>query len=385
MSPRWIRTQDELRELARRLESASIVALDSESDSFHHYQEKVCLLQVATEAGESYLVDTLELKDLHALDALMAAPTLEKVFHGADYDVATLRRDFGFRFASLFDTMVASRFLGRPEVGLQASLAKEFGVVISKDFQRTDWSVRPLSPQQEEYAAADVLHLIPLCRRLQAELRATGRDAWVREECDSIAQAPAASAVREPADFLRAKGARDLSPLSLAVLRELYALREDWARRLDRPLFKVIPDEALFIIALRRPADERALARIPGCPASVKRNGRDLIDAVRRGEATPKDRLPVFPVRERIRNPNFDRTLIDRLKSWRAGAADRMKLDPGLLLPQRLIDRIARERPKDRTALTGVDGLRGWRIEAFGNELLDVLVREPAGGNGDQA
>src|SRR4029453_5331053 len=111
-------------------------------------------------------VDPLAGEDMSALAPLLADPGIVKILHGADYDVTTLKRDFGFRFASLFDTMIAARFLGLPEVGLQAVARAELGVELSKESQKDDWSRRPLTPVQEAYALADVQHLIPLHTRL---------------------------------------------------------------------------------------------------------------------------------------------------------------------------------------------------------------------------
>ena len=155
----WIRTGVELGAFARELAGVHALALDSESDSLHHYKEKVCLVQIATDRGHAVLVDPLELPDLTPLASVFADPAVTKVLHGADYDVTTLNRDFGFVFGGLFDSMIAARFLGLPQIGLQAVAKAELGVEISKDSQKDDWSVRPLQAKQEAYALADVQHM----------------------------------------------------------------------------------------------------------------------------------------------------------------------------------------------------------------------------------
>src|SRR5262245_17520024 len=168
MTP-WIRTPDDLRAYVGRLDGARALALDSESDSLYHFKEKVCLVQLASDRGEAALLDPLALRDLAPLHKVMADPKVAKVLHGADYDVTTLKRDFGFVFAGLFDTMIASRFLGLPAIGLQAVALAELGIALSKDSQKDDWSVRPLSPRQEAYALADVRHLLALQQKLEAK------------------------------------------------------------------------------------------------------------------------------------------------------------------------------------------------------------------------
>ena len=199
----WIRTREELGRLAESLAGCAALALDTESDSLHHHVEKVCLVQLATDRGQARLVDPLALADLSALAPAMADPRMVKVLHGADYDVTTLKRDFGFRFAGLFDTMIAARFLGRPQIGLQALAQSELGVALSKDSQRDDWSRRPLTPTQEAYALADVAHLLRLRARLADELRQLGRLAWVEEESAVVAALEAARRGRDPEAYQR--------------------------------------------------------------------------------------------------------------------------------------------------------------------------------------
>jgi ribonuclease D len=182
---RWVRTPDELSLLGRALAVSASVALDTESDSLYHHVEKVCLVQIADDKGEACLVDPLVLKDLSPLTPVMADAAVVKVLHGADYDVTTLKRDFGFRFAGLFDTMIAARFLGRPQIGLRRWQA-EPGVAL-EDSQRDDWSFRPLTATREAYALADAPHLLALYARLREELRGLGRPEWVQEESDAVA------------------------------------------------------------------------------------------------------------------------------------------------------------------------------------------------------
>src|SRR5262249_18021055 len=200
----WIRTTAELSELAGSLRGLRALALDTESDSLHHHREKVCLVQLGVEQG-GWLVDPLSARDLSPLDPLLAHPGMVKVLHGADYDVTTLKRDFGFTFAGLFDTMIAARFLGLPEIGLQALLRTEFGIALTKESQKDDWSRRPLTPTQEAYALADVTHLIALYERLAARLQAAGRLEWAREESAAVAALEAARRGRDPEAWQKIK------------------------------------------------------------------------------------------------------------------------------------------------------------------------------------
>lgn len=370
---RWIRTPAELAELAGILMKAGTVAVDTESDSFFHYFEKVCLLQFADGEGNSWLVDPLALKDLSALSPVMASPEVEKLFHGGENDIGLLKRDFKFEFARVRDTQAAARFCGRQELGLQALLDKEFGIRLSKVHQRTDWSRRPLDPGQVAYAAEDVRHLRKLRDRLQEDLVRRGREAWAWEEGEALgAMGPAP--VRDPADFLKAKGAKDLGPKAQLALRELFQLREGWAQRADLPLFKIVGDEALVTIAGRRPTNIEGLRGIRGLgPRMVDWRGHELLAALQRSESPSVAPIPKREFAPRVRRSTASCLLMDRLKGWRHEVAPKVELEAGVVLPQRLIEAIADVMPRDLEALAAVPGIRRWRLEAFGADLAKLI------------
>ena len=166
MQPDIITTSAALEELCRRLQGEAIVAVDLEADSMHHYREKVCLIQISS-ARETVLVDPLACSGLAPLGGILADPAVLKVMHGADYDIRSFHRDFGFEVANLFDTMIAAQFLGETEIGLAALLRKRFGVELDKQYQKADWSRRPLEPGMIEYAAKDTAHLIDLYSQIE--------------------------------------------------------------------------------------------------------------------------------------------------------------------------------------------------------------------------
>ena len=312
----WIRTKPDLEELARSLESCGAIGLDTESDSLYHHRDKVCLVQIATDRGDAFLIDSLAV-DLAPLAAAMADPRLVKVLHGADYDVATLKRDVGFSFASLFDTMIAARLIGKSELGLVAVARDELGVTLSKTNQKDDWSRRPLTPQQEAYALADVVHLVALRERLAERLVAVGRLEWLREECDAIAALQPLTRKRDPEAYLGIKGARRLAPRSLAALRELHAWRERRAEETDTPPFRILGNETLMKLAELLPASEAELRGVPGILPRLSRQAEALLDAVRRARELPEAELPALPRVPRPVVSDVAQRRIERLKAWR--------------------------------------------------------------------
>ena len=374
-APQWVRTQEELIRLAASLRGAEALAVDSESDSLHHFPEKVCLLQLATPGGRVFLVDPLAVRDLSPLGPVFADPTVIKVLHGAAYDLASIKRDFGFEFGRLFDTMVASQFLGMSEIGLSAVLRQILGVESGESRQKDDWAARPLSPVQERYAAADVRHLTTLRTRLVEALAARGREGWVEEECRALAATPAAARIFRPDDFCQIKGAMALDRRGLAVLRELFVVREAWAHASGRPPFKVIGNDTLLRLASARPTTEKALARIPGCtPTVASRHGEGILLAIGRGLAVSEAALPILRRGHKVRPAPAVARRIAALTTWRTEAAPRFGLEPGLLLPRRLIERLAEIAPSNAVALEAVDGIRHWRVGALGQEILAALA-----------
>ncbi len=366
----WIRTPEALAALARSLGGCRALALDTESDSLYHHFDKVCLVQVATENGGCLLVDALQLRDLSPLAPAMADPSLVKVLHGADYDVCTMKRDFGFSFASIFDTMIAARLLGRSELGLLALARDELGIALSKENQKDDWSRRPLTPQQEAYAVADVAHLIELQRRLAARLESLGRLSWLREECDAVATLEPAAKRRDPQAYLSIRGAKRLSRRALAVLRELHAWRERRAEETDVPPFRVLGNDGLLRLA-ELPADAKVLPG--GLPQRLQRHEGEILAAVGRAHALPDAGLPEVPRPVRPVLPDDVLRRVERLKVWRAAKAAELELDVSVVLPQRLVDKLAEAAPRDLEALGAIETLRRWRIETFGRDLIAAL------------
>ena len=370
----WVRTAAEVSQLAATLAGAPLVAVDTEADSLHHYPGKLCLVQIADAEGRAWLVDPLA-ADLSALAPVFADPATVKVLHAADNDLAYLKRLYGFAVAGLFDTAVAARCLGATALGLDELLRTRLGVDPGKSRQKDDWSRRPLTAEQEEYAANDVLHLMPLRERLMDELRASGRAEWAAEECAALAALPVPDRPQDPDAYLKLKGTKDLDGRGLAVLRELHRLRERLALELDRPPFMILGHDTLVLLAARQPRTEEELLAIPGVTTKVTRRlGAAALDAIAYGAAAAEADWPVRPRSARPNVPGAVRRRADTLRAWRTDAAKRVGLDPGFLLPQRLIDRLAADPPADRAALEAVEGMRRWRVELSGDEILQMLA-----------
>jgi ribonuclease D len=324
--------------------------------------------------GDVWLVDPLALPDLSALAPVFADPQPLLVVHAGDNDLAILKRRYGFAFASIFDTSIAARFLGGRSLGLDVLIETYLTVTLPPSRQKDDWSARPLSPAQIEYAAADVSYLFALKDKLIEALQQAGRLAWVTEECAALAAQPAVERVADPDAYLGLKGARDLMPRERAIVRALYDLREQLARAADRPPFKVLSEDILMAVARAAPRDAASLQEIKGVtPRVISRWGPAILSTVDKALALEPEQWPQL---ERRPRPPFVAAVsrrIDRLRRWRAGATERFGLEPGVLLPNRLIGAIAEAGPSSADDLARVEGIRRWRVEAFGQELVAAL------------
>jgi len=374
--PTWVGSADALEALVRRLVGVAEIAVDTEGDSLHHYPARLSLVQLAGPSGDAWVVDPLAVEDLGPLGRIFSDPRTTSVFHAGDNDLVDLKRRHGLTFARVFDTSVAARFLGAPALGLDVLLSSYLAVDLPPSRQKDDWSERPLSEAQLLYAVGDVAYLFALKAKLTEELERVGRLAWVEEECAALAAQLVVDRVIDPAAYAGMKGAKDLGPRGLAILRELHELRETLAIRLDRPPFKVFNDDVLVRVAIAVPVTRDALAEIAGMtPRVIARWGDEVLAAVNRGLAVADDALPVLERRPRPNIPAAVRRRIEMLRVWRGEATKRFGLEPGVLLPNRLIGAVAEAGPRDLEALAQVEGFRRWRVEAFGTELLAAIAR----------
>jgi len=372
----WIETPEGVSALAEAIDREPIVGLDSESDSFHHYQEQVCLLQFTT-TERDYVVDPLAVKDLSALARALTDPGREVVMNGADYDIVCLKRDFGIHFRKIFDTALAAQFLGYTATGLSALLERHFGVKVSKHHQRDEWFLRPLSPSQIDYALNDVRYLLPLRDRIRQELIDLKRLEWAEEEFETLTRREWTRETFRPDDFWRIRGSRDLTRREQAILRELAVMRDGRSRAVNRPPFKVISDHALTELARHRPRTIAGLKKIRGISdLMIRRFGEEIIEAVRRGLTVHDQDLPFPPRGERRKGDPLANKRLEMLKEWRHRRAAALKLDPGVLAPLSTLKVLAGSGAATVDALLTVAGLTRWRIREFGEEWIQLMNRK---------
>ncbi|MGE5250041.1 MAG: ribonuclease D [Bacteroidota bacterium] len=365
--PVWVNSAQHLGQMVDDLLQQPRLAVDTESNSLHAYRERVCLIQFSTSKID-YLVDPLALDDLSSLDGVFSNPGVEKVFHAAEYDLICLRRDFGYGFSNIFDTMHAARVLGYSAVGLDKLLGEKFGVQMDKRHQKADWAARPLTAEQVHYARLDTHYLIPLRDQLEAELREKGRLELAQEDFERAVSVDETRPKAVMEAWERYSGRRDLSVRELTILSELLRCREKIAASLDRPVFKVIEDSKLIAIARLEAESHEQLAEAGLSDKQIRLWGEPVLAAVRRGsEAAPVER-------RRTARPNDAMVArLDRLKSWRKKVAHEMGVESDIVLPKPYLQVLAEHAPRTSEALKKLMADSPRRYEQYGAQILKVL------------
>ncbi len=356
-----ITDQGDLASLAARLAGARAVALDTEFLRERTYRAELCLLQIA-DAGGAVCLDPLALGDLGALAPLAGAASPLKVMHACRQDIEVLLPAVGL-VRPVFDTQIAAGLAGLPaQIGYAELVRRRLGIELSKAHTRTDWSARPLAPEQISYALDDVRYLLPLAEQLTGELARLGRTAWLAEELAALTD-PGTYQVEPEDAWQRVKGLRGLDAARLRLARELAAWRERRAIRRNRPRGWILDDAALREIVLGAPRSLLELAATPGVPPGVvKHCGAEILERVRAADLP--DELP--PVNLRARPDRAKAALLEKLSAIHRATAAELSLSPEVLATRRDLERLAEGRR---------DGplLNGWRRAVVGERLLEAL------------
>ena len=367
-NPIWVAKLDDLKRMVNDLVRYPILAVDTESNSLFAYHETVCLIQFST-GEKDYLVDPLSVKDLSLLAPLFANPEIEKIFHAAEYDLICMKRSFGFKFVNIFDTMIASRILGRPSIGLAAMIESEFGITLDKRYQRANWGKRPLISAMLAYARLDTFYLIPLRNRLKVALQENDRWLLAREDFCRLCQVNSPSLDNGAESWWRITGSQDLTPGQAAILQELCNYRDERAKAADVPPFKVLGNKDLMEVARSCPKNQEELYSLTNISSNqIERHAGGLLQAVQRGlHAKPLYR-PSYP-----RPDEQFLNRLDMLRNWRKLTGHTLGVESDVILPREVLEQIAQNNPKQLDDLAVIMGSVPWRFERFGGQILKLL------------
>lgn len=365
-------------QVAARAVATGQVAIDTEFMSEGRYFPLLCLVQLAA-AGEDgrplvATIDAIADEDPAPLVAVLADPNVEVVVHAGRQDLAIIERAWATRPTSVFDTQIAAALTSTThQSSYQYLVGQLLGKSLRKSESFTRWDQRPLTDRQLAYARLDVEHLLALAAVLEERLRASGRVEWAHEECRLLEAASAEG--RDPEEvFRRLSASIDLKPLEAAVARELTVWREQAAREQDRPVRSVLPDRLITQLARRRPASLEALKQERGVGEGIlRRHGKQILSALRRGEQADPIELPGRPDLPRWYGPLS--ALVEALIRARC---EEQRIAPEMIANRAEVGEVVLQAVRDRTEPSANRLLTGWRREVVGEEVLELLRGERA-------
>lgn len=374
-----IETTQDLDDFFHRSEKCDIIAVDIESAGFYRYYSRVNLIQIATR-NEAAIIDPQKIEDFSPFQKFVAENPCQWVFHGGDYDISMLANDLEIYIPRMFDTRKAAELLGQRELGLRALTEKYLGFTLDKRLQRCDWSRRPLTIAMKEYGLLDAVCLIPIYDQLKHELLELDRMAWLEEECYHIAKAAREWKPSEQDSYsFRIKGSSRLSARSLAVLREVWTLRETIAKKQDRATFMVLGNQALLDIARQIPRSISGLSVIKSIGRDfLNRYGSELQAAIRAGiEADLTDLEKPFKSRDREELLNaWEGEIAKALREIRDDIANSLNLPASVIAPSHALYELAKSRPETLGDLVQCEILHEWQARLLAEDFLPVLQQE---------
>ena len=360
---RIVESTGDLAALVGEFEGAPYVCLDTEFMRDQTYWPKLCLMQAALPGGPAAIIDPLaDGMDLAPIYKLIADTSVVKVLHAARQDIEIFWHQGGVIPDPLFDTQIAAMVCGFGEAASYETLVRRLtNTDLDKSVRFTDWSRRPLSKRQLDYAIGDVTHLCKVYEKLDRELTRTGREAWVQEEIAALKDSDLYEL--DPANAWKRLKPRTTNKRFLAVLAAIAAWREIEAQSRDIPRQRVLRDEALLEIAAHPPEDGEALERMRAVPKgfAASRSGKTLLDAIGTGLKGPPPKPLEIDRSRRKREPSP--SAIDLLKTLLRLRAEEAKVAPRLIATSEDIEKLA-------AFEDGVVALHGWRAEVFGNDAI---------------
>ncbi|PIE81986.1 MAG: 3'-5' exonuclease [Chloroflexi bacterium] len=370
-SHQFITSQKAWQSCLEILQEHPSIALDLEANSMYAYRERICLIQISVPT-QDYIIDPLSSFDLTALGSILSDTNVQKVFHAAEYDLLLMKREYHWELNNLFDTMWAARILGYKRYGLANLLDTVFGIQISKQYQKSNWCKRPLSPEQLNYAQHDTHHLLALRDHFQKELDEAGRNIEALEIFADQTKVHPNNHDFDPDSFWSIHGVNELSGTQQAVLKKLNIYRDKEAQKRNQPLFKIFGDKTLFQLAQNMPRNYDELRPIYGMtPRQIKRFGKPILRIIDRSQHDPQPARP-----KRAKRPS-DAVICryEKLHYWRKTRAQKRGVESDVILSRDCLWDIARQNPHSADDLFHIETLGTWRRQTYGKEILSVLQK----------
>lgn len=373
-----VTTEEQLKAALAELEGAQRVSLDIESDSFYHYDERVCIVTISSER-KNYIIDALALGEAaRALQSLVARKDRPLLMHSANNDVLALKKAYRFEFGLIQDTALACTLLNYAQTSL-AHLAESFlGLRLPKDLQRHDWGQRPIEAAHAEYLVNDTRHLFEIHDKLSEELHHHGIYEEYELECRALVQSAPGKREFDPERFRRIKGHEELDASRRGALKALYAWRDSVARALNRAPFRVVSDSTLLDLARTPPSPGEDLAKRSGVGRwLIAEHDAAIRAAIMRGLSEPAPPRAPFKQKEGDDTRRLDprqRDILGKLKGWREKEAQARGLGLQTILPTPVMHELLLEPPRSVEDLARHPRVGQNRAKRYGEALLKMLA-----------
>ena len=373
----YIDTQDALDRAVGTIQKSSYLALDTESSSFYTYFNELCLLQFSCENLHG-IIDPLAGLNLSSLGAVMENPDIEKIFHAAASDIVELKRDLGWKFVNVFDTFLACKYLGLESCSLSALAHFYCGVTLEKGEQKSNWKQRPLTQSQLDYAHLDTLYLSAIRDHMHPELKRQGLEEEYYQEIEfQVASLSSDTKEKDPDAHAKVNGVQKLSAPERGRFKAIHEIREQEAAAQNIAPFRLMNNHEMIRMARNVPEKAADLKRFKAHPRFFSRRGQDLIEALSAAEPIEKNRMPSPTAFE----PGTEE-LFKTMKSWRSRVAEKRNLESGMILNNRVLKEIARQKPASLDQLKSLQLMTDWKTENYGPDLLKMI--QSADGNGPE-
>lgn len=363
---RYVDTREKFEDFVSSILSEDDLAccsIDTEADSMHSYETKLCLIQFST-PKELAIIDPLSI----GLDGLQSFPEFIDQFehiwmHGADYDISMFNMSFEWAPHRILDTQIAARLLGETKFGLANLLEGQYGIKVSKQSQKADWSQRPLSEKMLAYAFNDVRYLLDLASRFTERMKQAGRYEWFVQSCDAARTSVFDRGDREQRDVWRVNGWGKLSSRGLNYLKHFWVWRDDECRRLDRPAFKFLGNSEML-----RMVGELEEGKGVNPPHYIKRGALERLEGViRKAEEVPESEYPSKRIRSNGVRLEIDENRFERIRAIRNRVASDLGIEGTMIATRGIMERMA---SSNLPVAERTEGLLPWQMELL-SEALD--------------
>jgi ribonuclease D len=339
----YIDTNEELKEICDELEKEAELGIDLECENnLHHYGAYISLIQISNKS-KNYVVDILKVTDVKPLIKILEDKNIQKIFHGSDFDMRMLNSQFNCKPKNIFDTQVAALLLGKKDIGLGHLIQEYFNVEKIKKFQKADWTRRPLTVEMLDYASGDTIYLVRLRDVLIKELKEKGRLEWAEEDLLLLEKK---EWIYEEGKFNTVKGYSHLEPKEKAIFKRLYDLRNDLAKKVDRPIHFVINNKQLIGYTVEPPKD---WSRVRGVHPIIRKNAKLFSIEIQKGS---KEKIEIE--KREIKKLSLNKKAqLDQLELFQVKLAEELEIMKYLIMnKEQMIAIVVSE---------SLDGLKNWQ------------------------